>query len=88
MNFFIEDLQVIFPYPKVFKEQYEYMKEIKHSLDMNVPKKRNFLLNLSKGHAIIEMPTGTGKTVSILSVITAYISQYPDRYSKVRRKKN
>lgn len=36
-----------------------------------------------KGHAIIEMPTGTGKTVSILSLISAYITAYPDRYSKL-----
>lgn len=36
MNFFIDELEVTFPYPVVYKEQFEYMKEIKNSLDMNV----------------------------------------------------
>lgn len=26
-----------------------------------------------KGHAILEMPTGTGKTVSLLALIIAYL---------------
>lgn len=29
------------------------------------------------------MPTGTGKTVSILSLISSYIITYPERYSKL-----
>jgi DNA excision repair protein ERCC-2 len=29
------------------------------------------------------MPTGTGKTVSLLSLIVSYLSIYPDRYSRV-----
>ena len=29
------------------------------------------------------MPTGTGKTVSILSLISSYILAYPDRYTKL-----
>ena len=31
----------------------------------------------NKGHGIIEMPTGTGKTVSLLCLFIAYVSQYP-----------
>jgi DNA excision repair protein ERCC-2 len=27
-----------------------------------------------KGHAILEMPTGTGKTVSLLAFIIAYLA--------------
>lgn len=29
------------------------------------------------------MPTGTGKTVSILSLISSYITAYPEKYSKL-----
>jgi len=29
------------------------------------------------------MPTGTGKTVSLLSIFTSYIQFYPDRFKKV-----
>ena len=31
-----------------------------------------------KGHAILEMPTGTGKTVCLLALITSYQYAYPD----------
>ena len=30
-----------------------------------------------KGHALLEMPTGTGKTVCLISLITSYQFQYP-----------
>ena len=30
-----------------------------------------------KGHALLEMPTGTGKTVCLVSLITSYQFQYP-----------
>ena len=46
------------------------MKELKRTLDQ-------------KGHAILEMPTGTGKTVSLLALIVAYLATYPDRIKKV-----
>lgn len=36
MNVFIEELPVFFPFSLLYKEQLEYMIEIKHSLDMNV----------------------------------------------------
>ena len=38
-------------------EQYAYMLELKRSLD-------------AKGHSMLEMPTGTGKTITLLSLIT------------------
>jgi DNA excision repair protein ERCC-2 len=34
------------------------------------------------GHAILEMPTGTGKTVCLLSLLTAYLSRR-DKYKRV-----
>ena len=36
----------------------------------------------SKGHGVLEMPSGTGKTVSILSLIVAYMKAYPEAVEK------
>ena len=65
MKFYIDDLPVIFPYPKIYPEQYQYMCDIKKTLDAG-------------GNSILEMPSGTGKTVSLLSLAVAYQSHYPE----------
>ncbi|GBG25571.1 DNA repair helicase XPD [Hondaea fermentalgiana] len=52
-------LTVFWPYPTLYPEQYDYMLELKHALD-------------AKGGCLLEMPTGTGKTVSLLALITSY----------------
>ncbi|KAK2810086.1 DNA-dependent ATPase of the nucleotide excision repair factor 4 complex [Emmonsiellopsis sp. PD_5] len=64
MKFFIGDLPVLFPYPRIYPEQYAYMCDLKKSLDAG-------------GHCVLEMPSGTGKTVSLLSLIIAYQMHYP-----------
>jgi DNA excision repair protein ERCC-2 len=46
------------------------MTELKRTLD-------------ATGHAILEMPTGTGKTISLLALIIAYLAKYPDRIKKL-----
>ena len=69
MRIIIDDLGVIFPYTLVFNEQVEYMTHLKRTLD-------------STGHAILEMPTGTGKTISLLALLTSYLS-HRDKYKKV-----
>lgn len=46
------------------------MKALKRTLD-------------EKGHGILEMPTGTGKTVSLLALIIAYLAQKPDHVKRV-----
>lgn len=61
----IDGLTVYFPYPNMYPEQYEYMCELKKTID-------------AKGHCILEMPTGTGKTVTLLSFITSYHLIRPD----------
>ncbi|RYG68592.1 hypothetical protein EON64_04820, partial [archaeon] len=64
MKFNLEGLEVFFPYDYMYKEQYDYMLNLKRAID-------------AKGHALLEMPTGTGKTVCLISLITSYQFQYP-----------
>ena len=42
MKFQLDDLTVYFPYEFIYPEQYEYMKELKRSLD-------------AKGHSLLEV---------------------------------
>lgn len=65
MKFFIDDLPVLFPYPRIYPEQYAYMSDIKKTLDVG-------------GNSILEMPSGTGKTVSLLSLTVAYQMHHPE----------
>jgi len=58
-SFYIDDLRVFFPYDTIYPEQYRYMCELKRTLD-------------ATGHCVLEMPTGTGKTVTLFSLITSY----------------
>ncbi|EWC88620.1 hypothetical protein PFNF54_02651 [Plasmodium falciparum NF54] len=57
--FNLDDVEIFFPYDYIYPEQYAYMKYLKKTLD-------------SEGHCVLEMPTGTGKTVAIFSLITSY----------------
>ncbi|KAK8894256.1 TFIIH/NER complex ATP-dependent 5'-3' DNA helicase subunit [Tritrichomonas musculus] len=58
----IDGLSVIFPFPNPYPEQIEYMTQLKLSLD-------------ATGPSVLEMPSGTGKTVCILSLVLAYMAQ-------------
>ncbi|EGN92441.1 hypothetical protein SERLA73DRAFT_99245 [Serpula lacrymans var. lacrymans S7.3] len=66
MKFFIDNLPIIFPYDRIYPEQYAYMCDLKRTLD-------------ATGHCVLEMPSGTGKTVSLLSLIVSYQQFYPTR---------
>jgi DNA excision repair protein ERCC-2 len=59
MRFDLDGLDVFFPYERIYLEQHQYMRSLKQALDAN-------------GHCLLEMPTGTGKTVCLLSLITSY----------------
>ena len=59
------ELEVLFPYPRIYPEQYDYMCDLKKTLDAG-------------GHCVLEMPSGTGKTVSLLSLIVAYQQNSPE----------
>ena len=60
MKFFVEDVKVVFPYDYIYPEQLEYMTELKRGLD-------------KRGHIVLEMPSGTGKTISLLSLLVGYV---------------
>ena len=70
MKFNIDGLLVYMPYDFIYPEQYSYMHELKRGLD-------------HKGHCVLEMPSGTGKTITLLSLIIAYMKRYPDQYNKL-----
>ena len=65
MKFNLDGLDVFFPYDYMYREQFEYMLNLKKAID-------------AKGHALLEMPTGTGKTVSLISLITSYQFVHPE----------
>ncbi|VDO64859.1 unnamed protein product, partial [Onchocerca flexuosa] len=66
----IDGLEVYFPYDYIYPEQILYMGEVKKTLD-------------AKGHCLLEMPSGTGKTVSLLSLVVAYMLRFPDHLDKL-----
>ena len=37
----------------------------------------------ARGHSLLEMPSGTGKTVSLLALITAYMQTNPNHVTKL-----
>lgn len=45
MKFNVDGLDVYFPYDFLYKEQFDYMLNLKRAID-------------AKGHALLEMPTG------------------------------
>jgi DNA excision repair protein ERCC-2 len=65
MNFQIDDITVYFPFPRIYPEQYAYMRSLKSALDAHGP-------------CVLEMPSGTGKTVTLLSFILSYRLARPD----------
>ncbi|KAG8348184.1 TFIIH basal transcription factor, private [Trypanosoma vivax] len=70
MKFFIEDVPVLFPYEYIYPEQLEYMTELKKGLDRG-------------GHMVLEMPSGTGKTTTLLSLLLAYLNHHASERRKV-----
>ncbi|CAF1477747.1 unnamed protein product, partial [Didymodactylos carnosus] len=70
MKLNIDGLIVYMPYDYIYPEQYSYMHELKRGLD-------------AKGHCVLEMPSGTGKTITLLSLIIAYLKHYPQNYTKL-----
>eukprot|EP00371_Babesia_bovis_P000648 XP_001609295.1 DNA excision repair helicase [Babesia bovis T2Bo] len=65
VRFWLDGIEVFFPYPQIYPEQLAYLRSLKSTLD-------------AQGHAVLEMPTGTGKTVALFSLITSYQLARPE----------
>jgi len=65
MRFWLDGLHIFFPYTHIYPEQYSYMLKLKKALDVGGP-------------CVLEMPSGTGKTVSLLSLIVSYKTANPN----------
>ncbi|KAA0201915.1 hypothetical protein HAZT_HAZT009353 [Hyalella azteca] len=63
-------MEVLFPYEFIYPEQYSYMLDLKRALD-------------AKGHCLLEMPSGTGKTITLLALIVSYLRGNPHNLSKL-----
>ncbi|XP_018324460.1 general transcription and DNA repair factor IIH helicase subunit XPD isoform X1 [Agrilus planipennis] len=70
MRLSVDGLIVYFPYEYIYPEQYSYMCELKRALD-------------AKGHCLLEMPSGTGKTTTLLSLVVAYMLEHPHDVRKL-----
>lgn len=55
----VGNVEVFFPKQKIYPEQAQYIREL-------------FEVVQGKGHSLIEMPTGTGKTIALLSFLVSY----------------
>ncbi len=65
-------MPVYFPYSYLYPEQYNYMVKLKQSLDAANSTSSSSQKSAGGGTCVLEMPSGTGKTVSLLSLITSY----------------
>ncbi|KAF2350788.1 DNA helicase (DNA repair) Rad3 type [Trinorchestia longiramus] len=70
MKLDVDGLEVLFPYEFIYPEQYSYMLDLKRALD-------------AKGHCLLEMPSGTGKTITLLALIVSYLRENPHSLSKL-----
>lgn len=66
----IDELIVHWPFRMVYKEQYEYLRLLKKIVD-------------SGSQGIIEMPTGSGKTISLFAFAYSYKIKYPEKIQKI-----
>lgn len=58
----IYGLDVLFPYPRIYPEQREYMGQLKLSFD-------------NGQSCVLELPSGTGKSIALFSLILAYMEK-------------
>lgn len=64
MRFDLDGLDVFFPYEFMYPEQYDYMLELKRSLD-------------AKGHCLLEMPTGSTSQTNLFDKTTIVLVLLP-----------
>ncbi|KAI5148053.1 uncharacterized protein NESG_02172 [Nematocida ausubeli] len=70
------NIEVFFPKNNIYQEQMQYIKELYEVVQ-------------DKGHCLIEMPTGTGKTIVLLSFLMSYqihLMTKEEGHEKIREK--
>ncbi|EJW01367.1 DNA repair helicase (rad3) [Edhazardia aedis USNM 41457] len=75
MKVVINEITVYFPFPTMYPEQHEYISEVLSLLK-------------TQGHCLLEMPSGTGKTISLLSSIISYILHLKENFRTVQTECN
>ncbi|KAJ7889901.1 hypothetical protein B0H14DRAFT_3105442 [Mycena olivaceomarginata] len=82
MKFSIDDLPIVFPYDRIYPEQYAYVSDLKRTLDGTV----NASAHVASHYSHVARVTaswkcllGREKTVSLLSLIVSYQRVYPTR---------
>ena len=73
----IRGVQVLFPYDYVYPEQYAYMTKLITSFQQAQE------TTDSNTQVMLEMPTGTGKTVCLLAATLAWLSHRQDSHEKI-----
>lgn len=56
----VDGITIYFPYPNIYPEQLKYIRSVIQTIK-------------SSGHALVEMPSGTGKTIALLSSTVSYL---------------
>ena len=60
----IGDLDVAYPYPRIYPEQVQFMHELKRAID-------------GAGHALLELPACAGRTSALLAFYVSYKAAHP-----------
>jgi DNA excision repair protein ERCC-2 len=88
MRFVIEEVEVFFPYEYVYPEQYSYMCQLKRALDARAKKRTGSSASAANSEpngcaGVLEMPSGTGKTVALLALLVAYQARHRGDVGKI-----
>ena len=82
MQFFIDELEILFPHPHIYPEQYQYMCLLKQSLDARHAASQSAPTEHTTARCV-ELPPGAGKTTAALSFFASYMDAHSDRVTQL-----